>query len=157
MSKNFEDGKDGRHRGTLKQIGTDRFEKFSLFLVTLLRHIETFIDTVAFLKAVMLSLRLAKENKNYFNALSLIPYGAVIVSLECKHDGQGPLRSILFLCRGKDDVTVTSRVMIGSTLGLSPSRDRERQGTRLRMFRTWFVIVGMKQLFTAGSPFLFYY
>ena len=29
-----------------------------------------------------------------------------------------------------------------------PSRDRERQGTRLRMFRTWFAIVRMKQLFT---------
>ena len=29
----------------------------------------------------MLSLRLAKEIKNYFNALLLIPYGAVIVCL----------------------------------------------------------------------------
>ena len=48
MSKNFEDGKDGRHRGTLKQIVTDRFEKFMLFLATLLRHIETFIDTAHF-------------------------------------------------------------------------------------------------------------
>ena len=48
MNKNFEDGKDGRHRGTLKQIVTDRFETFSLFLVTLLRHIETFIGTVHF-------------------------------------------------------------------------------------------------------------
>ena len=76
MSQNFEDGKDGRHRGTLKQIVTDRFEKFSRFLVTLLRHIETFIGMVAFLKAAMLSLRLAKENKNYFNALVMIPYGA---------------------------------------------------------------------------------
>lgn len=38
-----------------------------------------------------------------------------------------------------------------------PSRDRERQVTRLRMFRTLFVIVGMKQLFTVGSPFLLYY
>ena len=48
MSKNFEDGKDGRHRGTLKQIVTDRFERFLRFLATLLRHIETFIDTVHF-------------------------------------------------------------------------------------------------------------
>ena len=48
-----------------------------------------------------------------------------------------------------------SRVMTGYMFGLSPepSRDRERQGTRLRMCRTWFVIVGVKQLFTAGSPF----
>ena len=28
MSKNFEDGKDGRHRGTLKQIVTDRLKYF---------------------------------------------------------------------------------------------------------------------------------
>lgn len=48
MSKNFEDGKDGRHRGILKQIVTDRFERFLRFLATLLRHIETFIDTVHF-------------------------------------------------------------------------------------------------------------
>ena len=51
---------------------------------------------------------------------------------------------------------VTGHDWIHVRIESEPSRHRERQGTRLRMFRTWFAIVGMKQLFTAGSPLLLY-
>ena len=48
---------------------------------------------------------------------------------------------------------VTGHDWIHVRIESEPSRDRELQGARLRMFRIWFAIVGMRQLFTAGSPF----